>query len=767
MKVRGKASTTGTQRIGWDPRQKQIRSWVFDSDGGFSEGFISRDGERWVMKSTGVLKDGRTASATNVLTRVNRDTMKWTSVDRTLGAEVLPDAEEITLVRTPPQPRSARPRSQDSPAREDPAMKTMIGLPLAVALIFSLAEGTALAQRGGGRAGGARPGRGCQCGRQALVQSHPLVQRASARRPGRRCRGRRAPGPGGPTESRSGQVARPNPGRPRSPGPIPRRVRSRRPNPGPGQVARPNPGRSGRTAQSCARARAIGRSTGKPGAGRTSADPGKSAEHRQQLRQHDRQLGPTSATTPATPTINRPNIGNNSGNTTVNRPNIGNNSGNTTVNRPNNNVNVGVNRPGPVNSGNNITVNNINNNNVNVNRNVNNVNVNRPSWVSGSPNWAYRPGNAYHQGWVNGYWHGQNNSNWWNSGGAFMTGMAVGGIGAWGIGSAVYGWGYRPYVNPYYAMAPVVVQQPVVVTQPTTVVVQQPVPAQQPAVAAAAAPVDYSQPLSTSAPPPEPAVADPAMQTFDAARAAFKAGNYPEALAEDGRGPQDPAQRRRDQRVPRLCLFALKQYDPGRRHALRGALGRPRLGLDHAERSLPERGRLHRPGAGSRGIPDRESAIGLGTVRAGLPLPDPGAHRGRRRGAERGGEAPAQRSALHAARRRSSPAARRAPRPRRPRPPPALRPPKPLPPPHHKAISWVPGRPVRAQGTTIELTLGGDSKFNWNVVVPGQDPADLGNLHLRERRAQPDPEREQCHGRKGRLERRRPFQLPGHGRRPQ
>ena len=112
VKVRGKASTTGSQRIGWDPRQKQIRSWVFDADGGFSEGFVARDGERWVMKSTGVLKDGRPVSATNVLTRVNRDTIRWTSVDRTVGAEVLPDAEEITLVRTPPQPRSARPPSQ-------------------------------------------------------------------------------------------------------------------------------------------------------------------------------------------------------------------------------------------------------------------------------------------------------------------------------------------------------------------------------------------------------------------------------------------------------------------------------------------------------------------------------------------------------------------------------------------------------------------------------------------------------------------------------
>jgi uncharacterized protein (TIGR02246 family) len=109
VRIRGRAEMSGTQLIGWDPRLRQIRSWVFDSDGGFSESLWSRDGERWVIKSAGVVKDGRAASATNMLTRVNRDTIRWTSVDRTLGSEVLPNAEEITLVRKPPQPRTARP----------------------------------------------------------------------------------------------------------------------------------------------------------------------------------------------------------------------------------------------------------------------------------------------------------------------------------------------------------------------------------------------------------------------------------------------------------------------------------------------------------------------------------------------------------------------------------------------------------------------------------------------------------------------------------
>jgi len=121
VRVRGQGALSGSQRIGWDPRLKQVRSWVFDSDGGFSEGFWSRDGERWVIKTTGVLKDGRTASATNVITRVNKDTMKWTSTDRTFGADILADAEEITLVREPPQPRAARPQSQrPQPERTQP-----------------------------------------------------------------------------------------------------------------------------------------------------------------------------------------------------------------------------------------------------------------------------------------------------------------------------------------------------------------------------------------------------------------------------------------------------------------------------------------------------------------------------------------------------------------------------------------------------------------------------------------------------------------------
>lgn len=104
VKVQGRFGTSGVQRIGWDPRLNQFRSWVFDSEGGFSEGLWSRDGDRWIIKTTGVLKDGRAVSATNVLTRLNRDALRWGSIDRTLGNNALPDAEDAVLVRKPPSP---------------------------------------------------------------------------------------------------------------------------------------------------------------------------------------------------------------------------------------------------------------------------------------------------------------------------------------------------------------------------------------------------------------------------------------------------------------------------------------------------------------------------------------------------------------------------------------------------------------------------------------------------------------------------------------
>src|SRR6185312_13752121 len=101
----GKPVMSGTQRIGWDPLARQIRSWIFESDGGHGEGLWARDGNQWIVKLSGALPTGRKATSTQVITFVSKDIARWKSVDRTVGGSLLPDIEEIVLVRKPPMPK--------------------------------------------------------------------------------------------------------------------------------------------------------------------------------------------------------------------------------------------------------------------------------------------------------------------------------------------------------------------------------------------------------------------------------------------------------------------------------------------------------------------------------------------------------------------------------------------------------------------------------------------------------------------------------------
>ena len=71
--VEGRLALRGTQRLGWDGQRKQFRTWVFDDRGGFAEGLLSRDGDRWVIKVTGVRSDGQSVSTTNAITILGKD----------------------------------------------------------------------------------------------------------------------------------------------------------------------------------------------------------------------------------------------------------------------------------------------------------------------------------------------------------------------------------------------------------------------------------------------------------------------------------------------------------------------------------------------------------------------------------------------------------------------------------------------------------------------------------------------------------------------
>ena len=90
---------SGMQIIGWDPAARQIRSWVFDSDGGFSDGKWTRKGNRWLVQQSGTLPDGGKSSALNIFTQVNGDSFTWQSINRDADGEVLPNVEEVLIVR--------------------------------------------------------------------------------------------------------------------------------------------------------------------------------------------------------------------------------------------------------------------------------------------------------------------------------------------------------------------------------------------------------------------------------------------------------------------------------------------------------------------------------------------------------------------------------------------------------------------------------------------------------------------------------------------
>jgi uncharacterized protein (TIGR02246 family) len=94
-----KVVESGQQIIGKDNANGVIRSWLFQSDGGFGGGTWTRDGKQWTVESAGVLPDGRQLTATNVYTRVDPNTVTWRAINRTLDNQALPDTEPIKVTR--------------------------------------------------------------------------------------------------------------------------------------------------------------------------------------------------------------------------------------------------------------------------------------------------------------------------------------------------------------------------------------------------------------------------------------------------------------------------------------------------------------------------------------------------------------------------------------------------------------------------------------------------------------------------------------------
>lgn len=89
----------GTQVIGWDPQAETIRSWLFDSDGGFGAGRWSGGDGRWTVQTLNVTPDGRNASATNIYELIDENNLRYSSIGRQVESELVANVEPIVVSR--------------------------------------------------------------------------------------------------------------------------------------------------------------------------------------------------------------------------------------------------------------------------------------------------------------------------------------------------------------------------------------------------------------------------------------------------------------------------------------------------------------------------------------------------------------------------------------------------------------------------------------------------------------------------------------------
>lgn len=99
IKVGGKKKLEGQQIIAWDPAEKKMRSWIFDSDGGIGESVWSQQGDSWFADTLFTLPDGRKATAVHIYKKIDDKTYTFASENRDIHGRLLPNLGPFTFVR--------------------------------------------------------------------------------------------------------------------------------------------------------------------------------------------------------------------------------------------------------------------------------------------------------------------------------------------------------------------------------------------------------------------------------------------------------------------------------------------------------------------------------------------------------------------------------------------------------------------------------------------------------------------------------------------
>jgi hypothetical protein len=97
--VGGQVTFGGKQIIGWDPSSETIRSWVFDTNGGFGEAIWTNHDDSWSVNSTITLNTGEKATSINILTPIDANSFMWQATSREIGGQILPQTAKVKVVR--------------------------------------------------------------------------------------------------------------------------------------------------------------------------------------------------------------------------------------------------------------------------------------------------------------------------------------------------------------------------------------------------------------------------------------------------------------------------------------------------------------------------------------------------------------------------------------------------------------------------------------------------------------------------------------------
>jgi hypothetical protein len=90
---------------------------MFDTDGGFGENVWVKDGNRRLVRCSATRPDGSEASATNIFTIVNANTVVLQSKDRTIDGKPQPEVPAVTVQRQPIVKAEARAKEPAQPPR--------------------------------------------------------------------------------------------------------------------------------------------------------------------------------------------------------------------------------------------------------------------------------------------------------------------------------------------------------------------------------------------------------------------------------------------------------------------------------------------------------------------------------------------------------------------------------------------------------------------------------------------------------------------------